>query len=162
MNHHHRSEQSSKCTKLYKSLVWPTQTGVYYTNIWQYNVYKPVHKFRFDTAGIYKSATKFKHICLTLSKSALTRQEHKKSKQQWDNLHGVVSKEFKHLEGWVKDIAQKHIDELTKILRTDLSETEVRWACEEQIEIISSLKEAWQKKLDYIKTVLSTMETEVL
>ena len=74
----------------------------------------------------------------------------------------MVTKEFNNLEGWVKDKAQKHIDELTKILSTDLSKTEVRWACEEQIEIISSLKEAWQKKLDYIKTVLSTMETEVL
>ena len=74
----------------------------------------------------------------------------------------MVTKEFHSLEGWVKTNAQKHIDKLTKILRTDLSETEVRWACEEQIEIISSLKEAWQKKLDYIKTVLSTMETEVL
>ena len=62
----------------------------------------------------------------------------------------------------VKDKAQKHIDELTKILREHLSETEARWACEEQIDIISTLKEAWQKKLDYIKTVLSTMETEVL
>ena len=74
----------------------------------------------------------------------------------------MVTKEFNNLEGWVKDKAQKHIDELTKVLRENLSETEVRWACKEQIEIISSLKEAWQKKLDYIKTVLNTMETEVL
>ena len=77
---------------------------------------------------------------------ALTRQEHKKSKQQWDNLHGVVMKEFKHLEVWVKDNAQKHVDELTKILREDLSEAENQWACKEKIDIITNLKEAWQKK----------------
>ena len=74
----------------------------------------------------------------------------------------MVTKEFHSIEGWVKTNAQKHIDELTKILRTDLSDTEVRWECEAQIDIISNLKEAWQKKLDYIKTVLSIMETEVL
>ena len=74
----------------------------------------------------------------------------------------MVTKEFHSLEGWVTNYAQKHIDELTKILRTDLSDTEVRWECEAQIDIISSLKEAWQKKLDYIKTVLITMVTEVL
>ena len=74
----------------------------------------------------------------------------------------MVTKEFNNLEGWVKDKAQKHIDELTKALRENLSKAEFRWTCEEQFEIISSLKEIWQKKLDYIKTVLNTMETEVL
>ena len=57
---------------------------------------------------------------------------------------------------------QKHIDELTKNLNGDLSDTKLRWECEAQIDIMSSLKEAWQKKLDYIKTVLGQMETEVL
>ena len=65
----------------------------------------------------------------------------------------MVQKEFHSLESWVKNNAQKHIDELTKNLR---------WECEAQIDIMSSLKEAWQKKLDYIKTVLGQMETEVL
>ena len=75
---------------------------------------------------------------------------------------GVVSKEFKHLEGWVKYNAQKHVDKLTKILREDLSEAETQWACEEKIDIIANLKEAWQKKLDYIKSVLLKMEGEGL
>ena len=97
-----------------------------------------------------------------MTSPALTRLEREKSKQQWDNLHGVVTKEFNQLEGWVKNNTKKHMDELTKLLREDLSETEVRWACEEQIDILSNLKEAWQKKLDYIKSVLITMETKVL
>ena len=74
----------------------------------------------------------------------------------------MVTKEFKHLETWVKDNAQKHVDELAKMLREDLSETENQWACEEKIDIITNLKEAWQKKLEYIKSVLLKMETEVL
>ena len=61
-----------------------------------------------------------------MSSPALTRQEQEKSKQQWDNLHRVVMKEFKHLEVWVKDNAQKHVDKLTKILREDLSEAETQ------------------------------------
>ena len=71
---------------------------------------------------------------------ALTRQECEKSKQQWDNLHGVVTKEFKHLESWVKDNAQKHVDVLTKNLKEDLSNTEIQWACVERIDTISNLK----------------------
>ena len=74
----------------------------------------------------------------------------------------MVQKEFHTLESWVKNIAQKHIDKLTKNLSGDLSETECRWECEVQIDIVSSLKEAWQKKLDYIKYLLGQMETEVL
>ena len=74
----------------------------------------------------------------------------------------MVQKEFHSLESWVKNNAQKHIDKLAKNLSGDLSETELRWECEAQIDIVSSLREAWQKKLDYIKTVLGTMETEVL
>ena len=97
-----------------------------------------------------------------MSVPARTRQEREKSKQKWDNLTKVVQKEFHSLESWVKNNAQKHIDKLTKNLSGDLSETELRWECEAQIDIVSSLKEAWQKKLDYIKTVLGQMETEVL
>ena len=50
-------------------------------------------------------------------------------------------KEFKHLEVWVKDNAQKHVDKLTKILREDLSEAHFQWASEEQIDIIANLQE---------------------
>ena len=61
-----------------------------------------------------------------MANPALTRLEREKSKQQWDNLTKVVTREFNSLEGWVKTNAQKHIDKLTKILKTDLSDTEVR------------------------------------
>ena len=73
-----------------------------------------------------------------------------------------MQKEFTSLEVWVKTNAQKHIDKLTKILKTDLSDNDIRWECEAQIDIIATLKETWQKKLDYIKSVLATLETEVL
>ena len=54
------------------------------------------------------------------------------------------------------------MDELTKILRKDLSEAKNQWAFKEKIHTITNLKEAWQKKLEYIKSVLLKMETEVL
>ena len=41
-----------------------------------------------------------------------------------------MHKEFGSLEVWVRDTAQKHLDELTKILKTDLSDNEVRWEFE--------------------------------
>ena len=74
----------------------------------------------------------------------------------------MVTKEFASLEAWVKTNAHKHLDKLTKILKTDLSDNDIRWEYEAQIDIIATLKETWQKKLDYIKSVLTTLETEVL
>ena len=91
---------------------------------------------------------------LKMTSPALTRLEHQRNRQQWDSFLQVVTKEFTNLETWVKDHVQKHLDELTKILRGDLSEAEFKWASEEQIEIIANLQETWQKKLSYIKYVL--------
>ena len=54
------------------------------------------------------------------------------------------------------------MDKLSKILREDLSKAETQWTCEEKIDIIANLKEAWQKKLEYIKSVLLKMVGEVL
>ena len=73
-----------------------------------------------------------------MSVAALTRLEQEKSKQQWDNLTRLVQGEFNSLECWIKYNAQKHIDKLTKILKTDLSDTDIRWECEAQIDIIQS------------------------
>ena len=97
-----------------------------------------------------------------MSVAALTRLEREQNKQGLDSLTGLVQGEFTSLEGWVKSNAQKHIDKLTKILKTDLSDTDIRWECKAQIDIIASLKGAWQKKLDFIKSVLTILETEVL
>ena len=74
----------------------------------------------------------------------------------------MVQKEFGSLEAWVKTTAHKHLDELTKILKTDLSDNDIRWECKAHIDITANLKEMWQKKFDYIKSVLATLETEVL
>ena len=57
---------------------------------------------------------------------ALTRQKHEESKQQWDKLLLLVTKEFATLETWVRDHTQKNLDKLTKILRGDLSEAEAQ------------------------------------
>ena len=65
-------------------------------------------------------------------------------------------------ESWVTTNAQPKLDKLTKVLKTDLSDNDIRWECKAQIDIIATLKETWQKKLDYIKGVLTTLETDVL
>ena len=97
-----------------------------------------------------------------MSVAAGTRLECEQNKQRWDSLTGKVQGEFTSLEVWVKSNAQTHIDKLTKILKTDLSDNDIRWEGEAHIDIIVTLKETWQKKLDYIKSVLTTLETEVL
>ena len=54
------------------------------------------------------------------------------------------------------------LGELTQALKTDLSNNDIRWECEAQIDIIATLKETWQKKLDYIQNLLKQLESQVL
>ena len=93
---------------------------------------------------------------------ALTRQAHEQSKQRWEGLLGLVTKEFKLLEAWVKDNAQKQQDKLTETLREDLLDTEPKWACQEKLDLLVSLQKAWKKKLSYLNSLLQKMENEVL
>ena len=58
--------------------------------------------------------------------------------------------------------AQPKLDELTKALKTDLSDNDIRWEFKAQIDIIATLKETWQKKLDYIQNLLKQSESQVL
>ena len=69
----------------------------------------------------------------------LTREQKLRSKQKWDNGLGLVAKEFKTLEAWVLETPQKHQEDLTKHLREDLSDNEVKWGIEEKIEVMSPL-----------------------
>ena len=82
-----------------------------------------------------------------MTSPALTRQAHDQRKQRWDRLLNHVIKEYQMLETWVKDHAQKQQDELTKTLREDMSEMEPKWTCQEKLDLLISLQEAWEKKL---------------
>ena len=88
----------------------------------------------------------------------LTREQKLRSKQKWDNGLGLVAKEFKTLEAWVLETPQKHQEDLTKHLREDLSEPEVKWVTEEKIEVMSTLQKSWEKKLLYISHLLGKLE----
>ena len=52
--------------------------------------------------------------------------------------------------------------ELTKTLTGDLSNNGLRWECETQLEVISTLKEMGQRKLDYLKSLLEQLQSQVL
>ena len=75
---------------------------------------------------------------------------------------GLVTKEFNLLEAWVRDNAQKQQDKLTKNLWEDLSEAEPRWECQEKLDVLATLQEAWEKKLIYVHSLLQRMEDEIL
>ena len=66
------------------------------------------------------------------------------------------------MEAWVLETPQKHQEDLTKHLREDLSEPEVKWATEEKIEVMSTLQKSWEKKLLYISNLLGKLEEEVV
>ena len=83
---------------------------------------------------------------------AHTRQEQELNKKRWDTLTVLIDKEFKGFEGWMSTESHPKIIELTKTLTGDLSNNGLRWDCETQLEVISTLKETGQKKLDYLKT----------
>ena len=52
--------------------------------------------------------------------------------------------------------------DLTKLLTGDLSDNGLRWKCETQLEVISTLKETGQRKLDYLKDLLGQLQSQVL
>ena len=52
--------------------------------------------------------------------------------------------------------------ELTKLLTGDLSDNGIRWECETQLEVISTLRETGQRKLDYLKSLLEQLQSQVL
>ena len=52
--------------------------------------------------------------------------------------------------------------ELTKLLTGDLSDNGIRWECETQLEVISTLKETGQRKIDYLKVLLEKLQSLVL
>ena len=52
--------------------------------------------------------------------------------------------------------------ELTKTLTGNLSDNDVRWECETQLEVISTLKETGQHKIDYLKVLLDKLQSLVL
>ena len=52
--------------------------------------------------------------------------------------------------------------DLTKLLTGDLSNNSLRWECETQLKVISTLKETGQRKLDYLKSLLEQLQSQVL
>ena len=66
------------------------------------------------------------------------------------------------MEAWVIETPNKHQDSLTKHLREDLSDTEVKWVTEEKIEVMSGLLKSWEKKLQYISKLLGDLQEEVV
>ena len=52
--------------------------------------------------------------------------------------------------------------ELTKLLTGDLSDNGLRWECETQLEVISTLKETGQRKIVYLKEVLEKLQSQVM
>ena len=58
--------------------------------------------------------------------------------------------------------AHPKVIELTKLLTGDLSDNGLRWECENQLEVISTLKETGQCKIDYLKELLEKLQSQVL
>ena len=54
------------------------------------------------------------------------------------------------------------IIKLTKALTGDLSDNDLRWECETQLDIITTLKETGHKKLEYLKDLLQQLQSQVL
>ena len=91
-----------------------------------------------------------------------TRQERVLNKKQWDELTLLIDKEFKGFQGWMSTDSHPMVIELTKLLTGDLSDNGIRWDCETQLEVISTLKETGQCKIDYLKVLLEKLQSLVL
>ena len=91
----------------------------------------------------------------------LTRALKLESKNRWDNKIGLATYEFKALEAWVVEEPTKKQEDLTKHLRLEQTESEVRWQTEEQIEIMKGIQHTWEKKLQFITKLLGSLQEEV-
>ena len=91
-----------------------------------------------------------------------TRQERVLNKKRWDELSTLIDKEFKGFEGWMSTDSHPKVIELTKLLTGDLSDNGLRWECETQLEVISTVKEMGQHKIDYLKDLLEKLQSQVL
>ena len=92
---------------------------------------------------------------------ALTRALKLESKNRWDNRLRLATYEFKALEAWVMEEPTKKQEDLTKHLRLEQTESEVRWQTEEQIEIMKGILNTWEKKLQFITKLLGGLQEEV-
>ena len=91
----------------------------------------------------------------------LTRALKLESKNRWDNGLGLAAYEFKALEAWVLEEPTKRQEDLTKHLRLEQTESEVKWATEEKIEVMQGIKNTWEKKLQFITKILGNLQEEV-
>ena len=91
----------------------------------------------------------------------LTRALKLESKNRWDNGLRLATYEFKALEAWVVEEPTKKQEDLTKHLRLEQTESEVRWQTEEQIEIMKGIQHTWEKKLQFITKLLNGLHEEV-
>ena len=78
-------------------------------------------------------------------KQPLTRAQKLQSKQRWNNGLGLAAYEFKALEAWVLEEPTKKQEDLTKHLRLEQTESEVKWVTEEKIKVIQGIKNTWEK-----------------
>ena len=91
----------------------------------------------------------------------LTRDQKLRSKQRWDNGLGLAAYEFKALEAWVLEVPTKQQEDLTKHLRLEQTDNEVKWATEEKIEVMTGTQKTWDRKLQYISKILGDLQEEV-
>ena len=55
----------------------------------------------------------------------------------------------------------KKQEDLTKHLRLEQTESEVKWLTEEMIEVMHGIKNTWEKKLQFITKILVNLQEEV-
>ena len=91
----------------------------------------------------------------------LTRAQKLESKQRQDNGLGLTAYEFKALEAWVLEVPTKQQEDLTKHLRLEQTDNEVKWATEEKIEVMTGTQKTWDKKLQYISKILGDLQEKV-
>ena len=92
----------------------------------------------------------------------VTREEKENSKRECDELNHLINNEFKGLEGWLVKTAQPKLNNLQKLIRGDLTDQDSWWECEAEIRIAKTLTKQGQTKIDYIDSLVSKLNEQVL
>ena len=82
--------------------------------------------------------------------------------QMWERLGNLIKESFENIEAWVKDKAFPESQQLADYLGGNLTSHEHLWVTMEQVDLVSSNRQAYSKKISNIETLINKMEEEVM
>ena len=80
------------------------------------------------------------------------------SKQMWERLQTLIQESFENIKAWMKNTAFPALQDLAKLLAGDLSSHKTIWIAMESVDLVTTHRKAYSKKINNIEFLVSKME----